>query len=333
MQYSSSATKVRCSNVLQRYLTCTGLKNLALDLFLALQNLPVSRFFPSSNGRGTLRDDLFRLGSLVVSDDVDINSIVPLIQKVIEHASDEVVLNTVSALVAPRATTPTIFNKFALDTPLKSTSSSQQGSEQTHDEIDPRILQEIDGCVYRNTRGFYEKYFEGRSWSAAVEKMVRAADPQIVDGRWTEYPNPPSQKAFLDWFWTFQAQFFRETRGTYDTSHSTPLAGSDWRRQPDLFLIPSRTTKRDGKYNWTDVQVIGELKQSENQREFRKELIWFCGHAREVFKYQPTRRFLHGSFIRGSMVEPWVLDRSGLYSCEKFDIHKDPKRFIRVMAG
>jgi len=33
------------------------------------------------------------------------------------------------------------------------------------------------------------------------------------------------------------------------------------------------------------------------------------------------------------MVEPWVLDRSGLYSCEKFDIHKDPKRFIQVMAG
>ena len=69
------------------------------------------------------------------------------------------------------------------------------------------------------------------------------------------------------------------------------------------------------------------------QKEFKKELIWFCGHAQEVFKSQPTRRFLHGSFIRGSMVELWVLDRSGLYSCEKFDIYKDPKCFIRVIAG
>jgi hypothetical protein len=33
------------------------------------------------------------------------------------------------------------------------------------------------------------------------------------------------------------------------------------------------------------------------------------------------------------MVEPWVLDRSGPYSCEKFDIHKNPNRFIRVIAG
>jgi hypothetical protein len=83
----------------------------------------------------------------------------------------------------------------------------------------------------------------------------------------------------------------------------------------------------------TSLRVLGQEKQSENPKEFKKELTWFCGHAREVFKYQPTRRSLHGLFIRGSTVELWVLDRSGLYGCEKFDIHKDPKRFIRVMAG
>ena len=33
------------------------------------------------------------------------------------------------------------------------------------------------------------------------------------------------------------------------------------------------------------------------------------------------------------MVELWVLDRSGLYSCKKFDIHESPNRFIRVIAG
>ena len=323
-----------CFNPLCALITCTDLKNLALDLFLALQNLPVSRYLPSSDRRGTLLRDLARLiRSVDDTDDFHINSVVPLHKLVIERASDEAVLNAVFALVILRATPPTVFNKAPHDTPLKSTSSSQQGSEQTHDEIDPRILQEINGCVYQNTKGFYEKYFEGRSWSPTVEKIVRAAKPQVVDGRWTEYPNPPSQTAFLDWFWTFQTQFLQGTRGTYDTSHNTPLAGSDWKRQPDLFLTPSRTTKRDGKYNWTDVQAIGELKKSENPKEFKKELIWFCGHAREVFKYQPTRRFLHGSFIRGSMVEPWVLDRSGLYSCEKFDIHENPKRFIRVMAG
>lgn len=32
------------------------------------------------------------------------------------------------------------------------------------------------------------------------------------------------------------------------------------KRQPDLFLAPSRTTKRDGKNNWEDVRIMGELK-------------------------------------------------------------------------
>jgi hypothetical protein len=33
------------------------------------------------------------------------------------------------------------------------------------------------------------------------------------------------------------------------------------------------------------------------------------------------------------MVEPWVLGRSAPYSGEKFDIYKDPRRFIRLVAG
>lgn len=33
------------------------------------------------------------------------------------------------------------------------------------------------------------------------------------------------------------------------------------------------------------------------------------------------------------MAELWVIDRSDPYSCEKFDLHKDSKRFIRVIAG
>jgi hypothetical protein len=41
----------------------------------------------------------------------------------------------------------------------------------------------------------------------------------------------------------------------------TPLNGSDSKRQLDPFLTPSQTTKRSGKHNWANVQVIGELKR------------------------------------------------------------------------
>ncbi len=32
------------------------------------------------------------------------------------------------------------------------------------------------------------------------------------------------------------------------------------------------------------------------------------------------------------MIKLWIFDRSGSYNYEKFDIYKDPNRFIRVMT-
>ena len=317
------------------WLTHIDARGLMLDLVSTLQVLPAARSLRSRNNRGTLGGDLAIVYSRLDSNEVDVISIIPLLKQVIKPALDLDIWNAVFTLLAsPKVTTPpTVFNKAPLDTPLRSTSSSQQGKEQVHNEIDHRILEEINGCVYNDTKGFYEKYFQGKSWSPTVENIVHAANPWIVDGHWTDYPNPPTQNAFLDWFWKFQSTFFPEGRGMYYTSHGLPLSGSDCRRKPDLFLALSNTTKCNGKYNWVDVRVIGELKQSGILGLYQEELVKFSGHAREVFTSQPARRFLHGFFIHGSMMELWVFDRSGPYSCEKFDVHKSPDRFIRVMAG
>jgi ankyrin repeat protein len=67
----------------------------------------------------------------------------------------------VIATVTPKSTLPTPFDKLALDTPFKST-SSQRANKQIHDEIDERMMQEVNGCVDMDTKGFYEKYFEGK---------------------------------------------------------------------------------------------------------------------------------------------------------------------------
>ncbi|KFY04008.1 hypothetical protein V490_00025 [Pseudogymnoascus sp. VKM F-3557] len=58
-----------------------------------------------------------------------------------------------------------------------------------------------------------------------------------------------------------------------------------------------------------------------------------AGYAREVFGSQPDRRFVPGFTICGSVMRLWVFDRSGPYSSEKFDIHKEPERFVRVITG
>jgi hypothetical protein len=52
-----------------------------------------------------------------------------------------------------------------------------------------------------------------------------------------------------------------------------------------------------------------------------------------VFGSQLERRFVPGLTIGGSVMRLWVFDRSGPDNSEKFDIHNEPERFIRVIAG
>src|SRR4051812_45116673 len=85
------------------------------------------------------------------------------------------------------------------------------------------------------------------------------------------------------------------------TGHVRPCiarSAAKWFRLQALFLLLSGTVEDNGRYNWADVRIIGELKQSDNAKKRTDEFISFCGHAREVFASQPTRRFLHGFFIR-----------------------------------
>ena len=294
-----------------------------IRLLWALQRLPAAGLLPSRTGRKSLFADLLWFASRVASSEIGLESVILLLQEIWEHTTDQKIWDAAIALVTPK-TPPIIANNLPFDTPFKS-NSSLRASEQIRAIIDERIQQEINGCVYKYTESFYEKYFEGKKWSAKAER--------IADGRWTEYPRSPTQDAVLEWLGKFQQKFFRGERGKYYTSKDHPLGGVDCIRKPDLFLALPRSGKDNTEYGWPDVRVIGELKQSEQSERFMVTLVKFSGHAREVFASQPTRRFLHGFWIRGSRVQLWVFDRSGLYGSEAFDVHKDPHRFIKVMAG
>jgi hypothetical protein len=63
------------------------LKNLALDLFLTLQNFEMAYYFSFSNGRGTLRVNFLRFNFLAVLDDFDSRSVIFLLHAI--NASDE----------------------------------------------------------------------------------------------------------------------------------------------------------------------------------------------------------------------------------------------------
>ncbi|KAL2822040.1 hypothetical protein BJX63DRAFT_377835 [Aspergillus granulosus] len=56
-------------------------------------------------------------------------------------------------------------------------------------------------------------------------------------------------------------------------------------------------------------------------------------YVRNIYADQPMRRFVHAFTIRGTIMELWVFDRSGLYSSGEFDIHREPDKLARALVA
>lgn len=193
------------------------------------------------------------------------------------------------------------------------------------------LFNEIKSCTYRGVGGFFAKYFEGRKWSNQSKEIYEAVKDRYVDGRWTDFPDPPDESAVWDWLSHFQDEHLTDTRGSYyKTSTSTELVGAEARRQLDFF-IKRRTDAVDINHDWKDVRVIGEHRVSNNH--WKNNFLQISRYVRDVFSVQPTRRFVHVFTLLGTIMELWVFDRSGPYSSGSFDIHLEPEKFIQALVG
>jgi hypothetical protein len=95
-----------------------------------------------------------------------------LFERIDSHASNQEIREALFAVLTGQILTPpTLFDPRPFDTFFKFT-SSQRANEQVHGEIDERIMQEINGCVYTDTKGFYKKYFEGKERLAKTERIA-----------------------------------------------------------------------------------------------------------------------------------------------------------------
>ena len=107
-------------------LTPVGLKDILLDLILALQSLPTSRLLPSKGANKNLFIDLSRLNSAVNADDFDIGQFLPLLGAILSDTSDRVIQDKVYAAVADSAPPPFLTRPT---TPPQYTASFQLKSE------------------------------------------------------------------------------------------------------------------------------------------------------------------------------------------------------------
>ena len=302
-------------------------------LLNTLQGHEVALDLRSKIGSDNVASELSDLFKLVQRGRYNYEHYRALSRLVIKQASDVDIWNAVLDLITTVSrTTPPISIPVSSDgTPVTISSSSFQNSEQTRKIIESAMFYEINGCTYRNVGGFFEKYFEGRQWSHKSKEIYNAVKKQYKRGRWTDFPDPPDEDAVWNWLSRFQDKYLSDSRGVFYTTESTSdLTGNEVRRQLDIFT-KRRGIENNGKHNWQDVRVIGELKQS--KWELKKILLQLARYMRDAFTVQPTRRFVHGFFLHNTTMELWVFDRSGPYSSGEFDIHEEPEKFIRALAG
>ncbi|KID81640.1 serine/threonine-protein kinase Sgk2 [Metarhizium guizhouense ARSEF 977] len=180
------------------------------------------------------------------------------------------------------------------------------------------ILDNIDGRMHGPMPGFIAKFFGEPTCTHRDNGLeVQSA--------------APTPESFLPWFLNFVSEKYDGNRASWHTFSNTVTANheqSDMGTSLLLTMPPSPTP--NAQTRWSHAQVIGQFYQDEGVG-YQHALVRLCQSAQQVFASQPTRLFLHGFYIRGSQMELWVFDRSGLYCSEVFDVQKDFDQFVFIM--
>jgi serine/threonine protein kinase len=193
---------------------------------------------------------------------------------------------------------------------------------------DQDILDNIDGRMHGPMSGFIKKYF-GKIEYVHQEALLagRAGGPCAVPSA------APSPDNFLQWFSNYISREFDGARGSWHVSGGNVAPERENADDGARLLLTIPTSPAlDAQMRWDHVQVIGQFYHG-GCVYYQDGLLRLCRSAQQVFASQPLRLFLHGFYIRGSLIELWVFDRSGLYCSDVFSVQKDFVQFLSVILS
>lgn len=187
-------------------------------------------------------------------------------------------------------------------------------------------LYEIDGCISGPSPKFIKKYF-----GKAEPALHTPASTGTTSHKVQDIPSTlASSDSFPEWFINFATTNKRDnSRGSWN------ISGKDEEHRErglmdnctQLSFTLSSIENKEAKPG-TAIQAVGLVCASDVN--YRDGLITLCASAQTVFYEQPTRLFLHAFYMRGSLVELWAFDRSGLCCSEVMDAQKDAERFLSL---
>ncbi|KAI3395608.1 hypothetical protein diail_1046 [Diaporthe ilicicola] len=197
---------------------------------------------------------------------------------------------------------------------------------------DQDVLDNIDGRMHGPMSGFIKKYF-GNFQYAHQDAFLEIQAAGRVSYRCAVPPAAPTPDNFLQWFSDYMSRELDGARGSWHSSSGDVApehkSGDDGAR---LLLTMPASPASSVQTRWDHVQVIGQFYHRSGVC-YQDGLLRLCRSAHQVFASQPARLFLHGFYIRGSLIELWAFDRSGLYCSDLFDIHKDFIQFLSIFLS
>ncbi|KAI9859057.1 MAG: hypothetical protein M1813_007185 [Trichoglossum hirsutum] len=193
------------------------------------------------------------------------------------------------------------------------------------------LQEELNGCVFRHVKDFYEKYFEDKPWSAAANQVAQKVQPTVASSLSKDFLGIRSQESLSAWLARFETMFPSDEHIHYHF-RNRQLSNSEDSLRANVYLVASDRAEPSSPSTAADARVFGEF-NANTSTTGPKDVLRFCESARQVFQAQPTRRFLHGFQICGSMMELWVFDRSGAFSSEKLDTTQSPNSLIKTMVS
>ena len=191
-------------------------------------------------------------------------------------------------------------------------------------------LENIDGRMHGPMSGFIQKYFGDFQYVHRDSSLEIQTAGRVI-GRCAIPLAVPSPESFLQWFSNYFSWEIYGARGSWHISSGcvAPEHESTDDGARLLLTMPAPPTS-DVETRWDHAQVIGQF-YNHDRVCYQDGFLRLCLSAYKVFASQPTRLFLHGFYMRGSLAELWVFDRSGLYCSEVFDIQKDFIQFLSII--
>ncbi|KAJ6190415.1 Protein kinase-like domain protein [Penicillium mononematosum] len=192
------------------------------------------------------------------------------------------------------------------------------------------LRDELKGNIFRNVNGFFAKYFEWKSWSSAVQnKLQETKSADIISKLSAGIPGIAHFDPLVEWLAEFQTLFFSVDQANF-RFHSQPLSNMSSTPGAVIYLETSDLQSVAGS-----TRVFGEFHQDSGSvlSDDDDDTLRFCERAKQVFKAQSARCFVHGFLVRSTTLELWVFDRSGAYSSERLDLAQRPDLLVRTLAG